>query len=68
VKEEEGGAFGLKSLLLGLPIEYSVIAVTPVDAFSFSSDAFSNALRDHPKARTRIRSITMDKYRMVLQE
>lgn len=64
----EGDSFGLKSLLFGTPLEYSAIAVTPVDAFTFSSAVFATALRNHPKTRAKIRATTYKKYKVMMYE
>lgn len=64
---KEGGSFGLKSLLFRMPLEYSAIAATPVDAFTFSSAAFSAVLKDHPQARTRIQQDTAQEYGVAMQ-
>lgn len=66
-KPDEGRSFDLKSLLLGIPLEYSVIAITQVDAFSFSSEAFDTALRDYPQVKERLDTITLNNYGMAMR-
>lgn len=58
----EGESFGVKSLLFDMPVEYSALAVTHVDAFRLSSADFAAALKHHPKAMAQIQAETMREY------
>ena len=58
----KGSSFGLKSLIYNSPMESSAIAISHVDAFTFSQADFQRVLKHHPSVADSIAELAAKEF------